>query len=251
MKGLKKRKFKEYFALTLVSIFLGMILSIHFKTVNKTVGEGVLPTQRAQQLATELKKVQSEKESLINRVAELESKIEQYEKSEVDKNVLAENLYKDAMKYRMLAGYVDLEGEGIVLEINDPPMDLQFGDGYSIVDELDLILQIISILNAADAEAISINDQRYTSFTEIVRAGNHLEINGVSNSSPIVIKAIGNPNTLESALTIKHGIIWQLRNLDYIVHIRQDRNIFIPKYRKVKEFIYATPVNAPVEETVN
>ena len=141
MKGLKKRKFKEYFALTLVSIFLGMILSIHFKTVNKTVGEGVLPTQRAQQLATELKKVQSEKESLINRVAELESKIEQYEKSEVDKNVLAENLYKDAMKYRMLAGY-RFRREGIVLEINDPPMDLQFGDGYSIVDELDLIFRL-------------------------------------------------------------------------------------------------------------
>lgn len=237
------KRFKELLALILVSIFLGMILSIHFKTVNKTVGEGVLPTQRAQQLASELKKVQSDKDSLLNRVAELESKIEQYEKSEVDKNVLAENLYKDAMKYRMLAGYVDLEGEGIILEINDPPVDLQFGYGFSIVDELDLVLEIISILNAADAEAISVNDQRYTSFTEIVRAGNHIEINGVSNSSPIVIKAIGNPSTLESALSIKHGKIWELRSLDYIVHIRQDKNISVPRYRKVKDFIYATPVD--------
>ena len=241
------KRIKEYFALILVSIFLGMILSIHFKTVNKTVGEGVLPTQRSQLLATELKKVQSDKDALINRVTELETKIEQYEKSEVDKNVYAGNLYKDAMKYRMLAGYVDLEGEGIIIEINDPPVDLQFGDGYTIVDELDLILQIISILNAADAEAISINDQRYSSFTEIVRIGNHIEINGVSNSSPIVIKAIGNPGTLESAVSIKHGIIWQIRNLDYIVHIRQDKNISIPRYRKVKEFIYAEPV----EETIN
>ncbi|NLY46434.1 MAG: DUF881 domain-containing protein [Tissierella sp.] len=241
------KRFKELSALILVSIFLGLILSIHFKTVNKTVGEGVMPTQRAQQLAAELKKVQSDRESLINRVSELETKIEQYEKSEVDKNVYAENLYKDAMKYRMLAGYVDLEGEGIVLEINDPPVDLQFGLGYTIVDELDLILQVISMLNAADAEAISINDQRYTSFTEIVRAGNHIEINGVSNSSPIVIKAIGNPSTLESALSIKGGMIWYLRNLDYVVHIRQDKNISIPRYRKVKDFIYATPI----EEVVN
>lgn len=241
------KRFKNYFALIIISIFLGMALSIHFKTVNKTVGEGVLPVQRSQQLASELRKVQSDKENLINQVSELEIKIEQYEKSEVDKNVLAENLYNDAMKYRMLAGYVDLEGEGIVLEINDPPVDLQFGSGYTIVDELDLVLQIISILNAADAEAISINDQRYTSFTEIVRAGNHIEINGVSNSSPIVIKAIGNPDTLESAVSIKHGIIWQLRNLDYLVHIRQDNEISIPRYRKVKDFIYADPV----EEVIN
>lgn len=236
------KRIKEYLALILVSIFLGMILSIHYKTVNKSVGEGVLPVQRSQQLAAELKNVQSDKEALINRVTELESRIEQYEKSEVDKNIYAENLYKDAMKYRMLAGYVDLEGEGIILEINDPPADLQFGVGYTIVDELDLILQVISILNAADAEAISINDQRYTSFTEIVRAGNHIEINGVSNSSPIVIRAIGNPSTLESALSIKGGMIWYLRNLDYVVHIRQDENIFIPRYRKIKEFIYAEPV---------
>lgn len=245
--GYKMKRFKNYFALILVSVFLGIVLSIHFKTVNRSVGEGVLPVQRSQELAAELRKVQGDKDTLINTISDLESKIEQYEKSEVDKNVIAENLYNDAMKYRMLAGYVDLEGEGIILEINDPPVDLQFGGGYTIVDELDLILQIISILNAADAEAISINDQRYTSFTEIVRAGNHIEINGVSNSSPIVIKAIGNPSTLESALTIKHGIIWQIRNLDYIVHIRQDNNIFIPRYRKVKEFIYAEPV----EETIN
>ena len=62
---------------------------------------------------------------------------------------------------------------------------------------------MISVLNAADAEAISINDQRYTSHTEIVRAGNHIEINGVSTNSPIIIKAIGNADTLESALAIR------------------------------------------------
>lgn len=143
----------------------------------------------------------------------------------------------------MLAGYQDIEGPGIVLEINDPPVDLQFGDSYySIVEELDLILQIISVLNAADAEAISINDQRYTAYTEIVRAGNHIEINGVSTNSPITIKAIGNPNTLESALAIKMGVVWQLRRLDYLVHLGQDNNISIPKYRKIKEFIYSSPV---------
>ncbi len=240
-------KTRNILAIVLVSIFLGLILSIQFKTINKSIGEGVLPTQRAQQLAVELKKAQSDKDAQSNRIEELESKIEQYEKGGVDNNVYAENLYKDAMKYRTLAGYVDLEGPGIVLEINDPPVDIQYGEGYSIVDELDLILQIVSILNAADAEAISINDQRFTSFTEVVRAGNHIEINGVSTSSPIIIKAIGNPDTLESALAIKRGIVWQLRNYDYIVHLIQDKNVSIPKYRKIKEFVYGKPV----EESLN
>lgn len=241
------KRYKEYIALTLVSIFLGIILSVQFKTVSKTVGEGLLPTQRAQQLATELKKAQNERDILSNKVEELEAKIKQYEMSEVDKNVYAENLYNDTMKYRMLAGYLDVEGPGVVIEINDPPVDLEFGVGYSIIDELDLILQVISVLNAADAEAISINDQRYTSFTEIEKAGNHIEINGVSTSPPIVIKAIGRPETLESALNLKGGIVTILRNYDYLVQVNQEKNIVIPKSRKIKEFIYANPA----EENVN
>ena len=237
------KKIKEVSALLLVSIFLGVILSMQFKTVNKSVGDGVLPVQRAQQLAAELKKAQADRDAQSNMIVELEDKIKLYEKGEVDKNDYAAGLYEDTMKYRMLAGYTDLTGPGIVLEINDPPVDLQFGESYSIVDEVDLILQIVSILNAAGAEAVSINDQRYTAFTEIERAGNHIEINGVSNSSPIIIKSIGNPDTLESALAIKRGIVWTLRSYDYIVHLTQDKNISIPRYRKVKDFIYAVPVD--------
>ena len=123
-----------------------------------------MPTQRAQQLALELKKTQEARDSAIKALDEAESKIKQYEKGEADNNIYAENLYKDLEKYRMLAGYVDLEGPGVILEIQDPPADVQFGIEYSIADDLDLILQIISVLNAAEAEAISINDQRYTAY---------------------------------------------------------------------------------------
>lgn len=241
------KRTKEYIALMVVSIFLGIILAIQFRTVNKTVGQGTLPTQRAQQLAIELKKAQSEREAQANTIKELETKITQYEKGEVDKNIYAENLYNDTMKYRMLAGYLDLEGPGVVVEINDPVVDLQYGEGvYSIVDELELVLQIISVLNAADAEAISINDQRYTSFTEIEKAANHIEINNTSTNSPIIIKAIGNPQTLESALTLKGGIVEQVRDYDYIIQVNQEVNITIPKSRKIKEFIFSNPIDESV-----
>lgn len=242
------KKSKGQLAITIVSLFLGIILAIQFRTVNESMGEGVLPTQRAQELASELKKAQDARDSANRALDEAESKIKQYEKGETDDNVYAENLYKDLEKYRMLAGYIDLEGPGIIMEIQDPPSDVQFGMEYGIVDDLDLILQIISVLNAADAEAISINDQRYTSFTEIEKAGDFgIEINGVSIGSPIVIKAIGDPSTLESALALKRGIVWTLEYYgDYTVYLSQEKNIQIPKYRRLMEFIYAKPAE---EET--
>lgn len=236
------KKSKARLSMTIVSLFLGIILAIQFKTVNKSVGEGILPTQRAQQLALELKKTQETRDAAVKALDEAENKIKQYEKGEADNNVYAENLYKDLEKYRMLAGYVDLEGPGITMEIQEPPADVQIGVEYNIVDDLDLILQTISVLNAAEAEAISINDQRYTAFTEIERAGDHIEVNGVSIGPPIVIKAIGDPSTLESALAIKRGIVWTLEYYDYNVHLTQEKNVKIPKYRKLKEFIYAKPV---------
>lgn len=234
---------KGHLAITIVSLFLGIILAIQFRTVNKSMGEGVLPTQRAQELASELKKVQDERDSANNALDEAEAKINQYEKGETEENVYAENLYNDLEKYRMLAGYVDLEGPGIIMEIQEPSADVQFGTEYNIADDLNLILQIISVLNAADAEAISINDQRYTGFTEIEKAGNYgIEINGVSIDSPIVIKAIGDSSTLESALALKRGIVWMLEYYgDYTVHLSQEKNIKMPKYRKLIEFIYAQP----------
>ena len=39
----------------------------------------------------------------------------------------------------------------------------------------------------------------------------------MSTSPPIVIKAIGPPETLESALNLKGGIVTILRNYDYLV----------------------------------
>ncbi|WIV11238.1 DUF881 domain-containing protein [Proteiniborus sp. MB09-C3] len=235
---------KSKVAIILVCIALGIILAVQFKTVENTVGYGTIPTQRAQQMAIDYKKLQDERDGIRNELDNLESKLKQYEKGEAEKDVYVENLYKDIEKYRALAGYEDLQGPGIIIEINDPPAEVIFGgDSSIIVENYEFLLQMISVINATEAEAISINEQRYTSFTEIVPAAGHLEINGVSVGPPFVIRAIGKPDDLENALRIKHGLIWRMENLlNLDIHIKQEQNIVIPKYRKIKDFRYAKPV---------
>jgi len=240
----KMNDIKSKVAIVLVCTILGMILAVQFKTVENTIGSGTITTQRAQQLAIDYKRLQDERDSLRNELDNLEAKLKQYEKGEAEKDVYVENLYRDIEKFRTLAGYEDVQGPGIIIEINDPPAEVVIGGESSIiVDNYDFILQIISVLNATEAEAISINEQRYTSFTEIVPAAGHLEINGVSYGPPFVIKAIGKPDDLENSLRIKHGLIWRMENLlNLDIHIKQEQNIVIPKYRKIKEFRYAKPV---------
>ncbi|KNF09918.1 hypothetical protein CLPU_1c00830 [Gottschalkia purinilytica] len=229
-------------AITAVCVILGIVLAIQFKTV-ENLDSNVIPTQRSKQIAIEYKKLKDEREKMRKELDELEKKVAQYEKGEADKDTFLENLYKDIQKYKMLSGYEDLKGKGITIQIDDPPADVKLGDDKStIVQNYELLLQVINILNAAEAEAISINDQRYTSFTEIVPAGNHIEINGVSFGAPFVIKAIGKSEDLESALRVKGGIIWYMeKGFNLQVNIKQDKNIVIPRYKRVKDFIYSKP----------
>ncbi len=232
-------------AMIIVCILLGIILAIQFKTVEKTLGQGeFIPSQRTEELVAELKKIQEERDRLFNELENLESKIEQYEKGEADKNTYVENLYKELEKYRMFAGYKDLEGSGIVMQIDDPKIETEYWDGSStVVQNYDWIIQIVSKLNASGAEAISINGQRYTSYTEIEAAGNHLVINGVSSTTPVEIKAIGNSYNLENALMMTGGVVWEMKYFGIEIKITQEQNIKIPKYNKIIEFRYSSPIH--------
>ena len=179
---------------------------------------------------------------------EAELKLSEYEKETVKDNVYSENIFKELEKYKTLSGYTSLKGPGIKLTISEAKDDLNILSEQGIVDDLDLILQVISVLNASEAEAIAINNQRYTSFTEVERAGEHIEVNGVSIGSPITISAIGNQQLMESALSLNRGIIWTLKYYDYDVSLERKSEISIPKYNNIKEFKYSLPAEKEDEE---
>lgn len=240
---------KDKVAMTTVCIILGIVLTLQFRTIDG-VNTDIMSTQRAKQIAIEYKKLKTENEKINKEMNKLEKKVSQYEKNEVNKDPFLENLYKDIEKYKLLSGYKDVLGKGVVIEIDNPPEDIQLGDERNIVTEhYTFLLEIISLLNAVDTEAISINDERYTAFTEIVPAGNLLEINSTSFAAPIVIKAIGNPEDIENALRIKGGIIWFMEEgYNLKINIYKKDDIFIPKYEKVKEFKFVEPTKEDLNE---
>lgn len=232
---------KNYILIAIVSVLLGVILSMTFKTVNVSIGKGVLPSQRAQQIAAELKKEKEVNQELRATTDELEKKIREYETSVAQKDTYFKTLYEDAMKYRTLACYTDVRGEGLIMEITEPKSVTDLGENIALTYNVDILLRLISTLNASGAEAISVNNQRFTSYTEIETAGGHLVINGVATNIPIVIKVIGNADYLYSALSIKNGIIDSLREYNYYVNVTKEKDVVVEKNRKPRVFKYAMP----------
>lgn len=96
----------------------------------------------------------------------------------------------------ILAGIVPVTGPGIRVTIDSGPEQLS----------LDVILDTIQELRTANAEAIEFNDQvRIVAQTPFEVSGEGILIDGELVRVPYVIDVIGEPNTLEGALTFSRG----------------------------------------------
>jgi len=137
-----------------------------------------------------------------------------------------------------LLGLTDVEGKGIELTVKDDPNvtreTIGIYDDISshIVHDGDL-RRIVNELKNAGAEAISINGQRIVTTTAITCIGNVIKINDEKVSSPFVIKAIGFPESMETALNRAGGYLDFLNDDGIVTSIKKLDNIKITKYTGV------------------
>ena len=238
------------FALALV---IGLIISIQLNTSDAHDQGGLIPIPIAQvdALEQQLKEVRREKEAILAEYLELEQRLKEIEEKNLSDDAFIQSAMKELERYRMAAGVLDVKVPGVIITVDDPiPTEENPGDGYStIMIRYDLLLALVNKLKDAGAEAISINGQRIIAKTEISLAGDNVNINTVPTAPPYTIKAIGNPDTLEGALTIRYGIVENMRNnYGLQVSIAKQEEIEIPRYNGVLRFLYAKPVENSEEE---
>jgi len=228
------KNIKYQIAIAIVCLALGLMVSIQFKTVKQ--GVGLVSEYRAGQLAAQLKKVKEENARLLNVKKDYEAKIKEYEETASQGSISAKLLKQELDEARILAGIEDVEGQGIIVVLDD----LKFAEkvNYPLIS-YSMLLELLNELNAAGAEAVSINDQRIISTTEIRQVGGiHININTVSYAPPFTFKAIGDSKTLEAALRLREGIVERLESSGIAVTITQEQLVKIPKFNGVIEREY-------------
>lgn len=239
MKGIKGQ-----LAVGIVCAVLGLVLALQFRSVQNNL-DGIAPAQKASELALELKKIREEKQQLLNEVTSLEAKIKAIEDSEAKEDVLVKNISDELEKYKIIAGLKSVKGSGVVVVVDDPPKDPEtYFDESLIMYNYDLLLSVVNKLNEAGAEAVSINEQRIVSKTEISLAGSNVNINSVPTAPPFIIKAIGDKDTLEATLNIRFGIVYTMREqYNLQISVKKQDEIVIPRYNGIIKFRYAKPVD--------
>lgn len=132
---------------------------------------------------------------------------------------------------KILAGLTDLEGPGIRVELRDSkkpasgifPADL-------IIHDVD-VLKVVNELWNAGAEAVSVNNHRIVGGTSFRCVGSVILVDNVRIASPVIIRAIGDPATLQGAIELPEGVLSDLKDIDpAMVTISKVDNQRLPAY---------------------
>jgi uncharacterized protein YlxW (UPF0749 family) len=231
------KNWKASLTLGIVCMVLAMAICIQIKTVdnsNTTVSQTLTSNELRDQILKQKEKYDKSVVELENTEKKLEEMRVQATKNDDQALKIEEQIKLD----NILLGLTDVKGSGIEIVLKDNDIvkreniigtdNLQF----YIIHAGDLIT-VINDLKNAGAEAIEVNGQRIVNSSSIYCAGNVIKINGEKITSPITIKAIGEPDLLYGSMNILGGYIQLLRETGISVDIKKSNNIEIGKYEGV------------------
>lgn len=214
--------------LTIVCFVLGLLLVAQFRT-QRMAGGYILSASSADQLII-ISSLVENNARLREEMEALEGQLDEYQQT--TGRAVLEGLVEELNKVRIINGLVEVSGAGVEVSIDG---------SIGVLDLQDLINE----LRNAGAEALTINGERLTLYSVIASPEDGvMTINGTQFSRPYVLQAIGDPETMETALLRSGGLIATLEH-NYeglaVSVIRRDRMV-LPVYEGTIEFVYASRV---------
>ena len=190
-------------------------------------------------------------DSEVKDKARIEKLIEGTEKKLAEYEALAQNengdiknkMLEELDYYKLISGKTDVQGEGVVVLVDDGTRELYEGEDPNavLVHDMD-ILTIINELNRSGAEVLAVNGQRITNVSSISCSGYTIRINGQFFARPFEIRAIGDSKRMAAALIGPDGYGTLLQDYGVIFKVSIRDDLKIPKYSDDQNFKYMTKV---------
>ena len=172
--------------------------------------------QRTGDLVAQLKDAEHEKDALLKQIEQLKAS---GSGSSADETLLRK------------AALTNVKGPGVTVLIEDSAKPIQGGENpnlYVIHDE-DIYV------SSMNYELVVLKHwpsmiKRLIGTSEIRCSGPTITVNGKVYGAPFTVKAIGDPKTLNSALTMRGGIVDSLKHWGIKVTIKEEPSIAIPAF---------------------
>lgn len=176
---------------------LGFGLAVQVSTTQ----QDALSAARTSDLVRILDDLGAQRDRLAAEEARLQATIAELESSADQAQAAREASRERLQNLQILAGIVPVTGPGVTLTVADPDGRLSSGDYLDAVQEL----------RDAGAEAISVDGERVVATTAIVDTPDGISVGGTLLSSPVEIRAIGDPDTLATGLSFPGGVLESVR----------------------------------------
>lgn len=194
-----------------------------------------LETQNYGNLSTLALGLMDRRSQLLSEVNAMQNELEDIEDNFYSGVILTDTIEARINTLQTAIGLGAVSGPGVSITITSESSQLMAYDLMDMVNELFV----------SGAEAVSINNQRVTAQMQIADLdagyGNFsIVIDGQTLLTPVMIRAIGNPTTLEAGLVYSGGICDILRLSHIFPLVKQEENLSIPAAQRLP-LMYAAP----------
>ena len=247
MKRIRPMQNRGELAVMAVCVVVGFLLAAQLRGVQLAGAADATNASQLETLQSLYNDVVEERDGLTEQVGQLQSELELYRQQAASGDEGSEALKTELEQMEITAGLTDVEGPGVTVVLEDSTQANVTGDEADYLIHDNDILSVINELRSAGAEAISLNGERILATSEVRCTGAVVTVNGRRYAAPYVIFAIGDPDTLYSALTMRNGVVDILSQWGITVRVTASDQLLIPAYSGTVDYQYAKPV-APDED---
>ena len=248
MVPMKKRRNKGELAVVVVCAVVGFLLTAQLRSIKLSGAADATNAARLETLQSLYNELMDQKDGLEDQVKELQSELALYREQAASGDEGSEALKAEVDKLEIAAGLTDVEGPGVTVILEDSTSANVTGDEADYLIHDSDLLSVINELRSAGAEAISLNGERLLSTSEVRCTGAVVTVNGRRYAAPYIVFAIGDPDTLYSAMTMRNGVVDVLSQWGITVTVTPSDQLLIPKYNGTIDYQYAHTVTPGEEE---
>jgi len=227
-------------AVGLVAALAGVLF-----TANARLARDPIISIRQPQNLAQLVSAASDRVAVLNElVTDLNTQIDELAQA-VDGPMVVENAQVVTAETAAI-GFLPVTGPGITVILDDAPSTSANIPGVTfddlVIHQEDL-QAVIAALWAGGAEAMTLMGERVTMTSAFRCTGNVLLLHGRVFSPPFVVQAIGNPETLSSAVLASEGVQVFLRYVDWLglgFSLNPETDLTFPAYPGSGNLSFAT-----------
>ena len=238
----KRRRSKGELAVVVVCATVGFLLAAQLRTVQLTGAADQATAVRLETLQDLYNELTAQRDGLAEQVNQLQGELALYRDQAASGQAGSEALRAELDQLEITAGLTDVEGPGVTVILEDSSSANLTGDEADYLIHDSDLLSVINELRSAGAEAISLNGERILATSEVRCTGAVVTVNGRRYAAPYIIFAIGDPDTLYSALTMRSGVVDVLSQWGISVKVTASDLLLIPKYNGSIDYQYARSV---------